>query len=206
LEGNEQLLTRAVLIATGAKYRKLSAEGCERFEGLGVHYAATKAEAQRYDGAEVAVVGAGNSAGRAAAFLSTHAKRVYLILRGARLGQSMSRYLSRRIKTTGNIEALYRTKISRTVGEGNRLNGIEVEDDGRKQRRTLRVRAVFSLIAAVPRERSFRAARHRHRKSGKAGLVEHRLPRGSPLRAPSRGQIHRPPELVWVSTVHRPNR
>jgi thioredoxin reductase (NADPH) len=149
LEGNERLLTRGVLIATGAKYRKLSAEGCERFEGLGVHYAATKAEAQRYDGAEVAVVGAGNSAGLAAVFLSTHAKRVYLIMRGSRLGQRMSRYLSRRIETTGNVEVLYRTKISRTVGEGGHLNGIEVEDDKRK-RRTLRVQAVFSLLGAVP--------------------------------------------------------
>ena len=121
LEGNEQLLTRGVLIAAGAKYRKLSAEGCERFEGLGVHYAATKAEAQRYDGAEVAVVGVGNSVGQAAVFLSTHAKRVYLILRGARLGQSMSRHLSRRIETADNIEVLYRTTISRTVGEGSRL-------------------------------------------------------------------------------------
>src|SRR6516225_1295160 len=88
LEGNEQLLTRGLLIATGAQYRKLSAEGCERFEGLGVHYAATKAEAQRYDGADVAVVGTGNSAGQAAVFLSTHAKRVYLIIRGARLGRA----------------------------------------------------------------------------------------------------------------------
>ena len=149
LEGNRQLLTRAVLIATGAKYRKLSAEGCERFEGLGVHYAATKAEAQRYAGAEVAVVGAGPSAGQAAVFLSTHAQRVYLILRGSRLGQGMSRYLSRRIETSGNIEVLYRTKIHRTLGEGGRLNGIEVEDVGCKQRRTLR-QAVFSLIGAVP--------------------------------------------------------
>ena len=150
LEGNEQLLTRAVLIATGATYRKLAAEGCERFEGLGVHYAATKAETQRYAGAEVAVVGAGHSAGQAAVFLSTHAQRVYLILRGSRLGQGMSRYLSRRIETSGNIEVLYRTKIRRTVGEGGRLNGIEVEDAGRKQRRTLSVQAVFSLIGAVP--------------------------------------------------------
>jgi len=62
----------------------------------------------------------------------------------------MSRYLSRRIETSGNIEVLYRTKIRRTVGEGGRLNGIEVEDAGRKQRRTLRVQAVFSLIGAVP--------------------------------------------------------
>jgi thioredoxin reductase (NADPH) len=60
------------------------------------------------------------------------------------------RYLSRRIETSGNIEVLYRTKIRRTVGEGGRLNGIEVEDAGRKQRRTLRVQAVFSLIGAVP--------------------------------------------------------
>jgi thioredoxin reductase (NADPH) len=150
MEGNEQLLTRGVLIATGAKYRKLSAEGCERFEGSAVHYAATKAEAQRYAGGEVAVVGAGNSAGQAAVFLSAHAKRVYLILRGARPGQSMSRYLLRRIEKTSNVEVLYRTKISRTVGEGGRLNGIEVEDDRRKQRRTLPVQAVFSLLGAVP--------------------------------------------------------
>ena len=98
----------------------------------------------------MAVVGANHSAGQAAVFLSTHAQRVYLILRGSRLGQGMSRYLSRRIETSGNIEVLYRTKIRRTVGEGGRLNGIEVEDAGRKQRRTLHVQAVFSLIGAVP--------------------------------------------------------
>ena len=139
-----------MLIATGAKYRKLPAGGCERFEGSAVHYAATKAEAQRHDGAEVAVVGAGNSAGQAAVFLSAHAKTVYLILRGARPGQSMSRYLLQRIEKTSNVEVLYRTKISRAVGEGGRLNGIEVEDDRRKQRRTLCVQAVFSLLGAVP--------------------------------------------------------
>ncbi|MBW0001721.1 MAG: FAD-dependent oxidoreductase [Verrucomicrobia bacterium] len=150
LEGHEHLLTRGVLIATGAKYRKLPAEGCERFEGLGVHYAATKVEAQRYAGAEVAIVGAGNAAGQAAVLLSTHAQRVYLILRGSRLGGSASRHLARRIETAGNIEVLYRTKIRRTAGEGSRLNGIEVEDAGRKQRRTLRVQAVFALLGAVP--------------------------------------------------------
>ena len=150
LEGNEHLLTRGVLIATGAKYRKLSAEGCERFEGLGVHYGATKAEALRYAGAEVAVVGAGNATGQAAVFLSAHAKRVYLLLRGARLGPSLSHHLARRIETTGNIEVLYRTKIRRTVGEGGRLIGIDVEAAGRKPGRTLRVQAVFSLIGAVP--------------------------------------------------------
>jgi len=83
-------------------------------------------------------------------FLSTHAKRVYLIIRGSRLGQSTSRYLSRRIETAGNIEVLYRTNISRIVGEGGRLNGIEVEASGRKQRQTLRVQAVFSLLGAMP--------------------------------------------------------
>jgi thioredoxin reductase (NADPH) len=150
LEGHGHLLTRGVLIATGAKYRKLSAEGGERFEGLGVHYAATKAEAQRYAGAEVAVVGAGNAAGQAAAFLSAHAKRVYLLLRGARLGPSLSRHLARRIETTGNIEVLYRAKIRRTVGEGVGLTGIDVEADGRQPGRTLRVQAVFSLLGAVP--------------------------------------------------------
>jgi thioredoxin reductase (NADPH) len=62
----------------------------------------------------------------------------------------MSRYLSRRIETTGNIEVLYRTKIRRTVDEGGRLRAIEVEDDGRKPGRTLRVQAVFSLLGAVP--------------------------------------------------------
>src|SRR5205814_885905 len=82
LDGNETVRAKCLLIATGAEYRVLGVEGCERYEGRGVYYAATPMEAKVCAGAEVVVVGGGNSAGQAAVYLSNHARKVYVAIRG----------------------------------------------------------------------------------------------------------------------------
>ena len=93
---------RAVMIATGAKYRKLAVENLSRFEGVGVYYGATFIEAQLCKDEEVIVVGGGNSAGQAAVFLAESAKHVFVVVRSDGLADTMSRYLIRRIEETPN--------------------------------------------------------------------------------------------------------
>src|SRR5881275_2816698 len=100
------LRAKCVLIATGADYRRLDAEGREQFEGSGVYYAATAFEGQLCRGQTVIVAGGGNSAGQAAMFLSEGAAKVLLVIRGNDLSQSMSSYLSRRVLAQENIELL----------------------------------------------------------------------------------------------------
>ena len=102
---------RAVVIATGAKYRKLAVENLSRFEGVGVYYGATFIEAQLCKDEEVIVVGGGNSAGQAAVFLAESAKHVLVAVRSDGLADTMSRYLIRRIEETPNITVLPHTEI-----------------------------------------------------------------------------------------------
>jgi thioredoxin reductase (NADPH) len=143
------LRTRALLIATGADYRRIDAEGREEFEGSGVYYAATALEGQLCRGATVIVAGAGNSAGQAAMFLSEGAAKVLLVVRGAGLSQSMSSYLSRRVETKENIEILYQTEIRKMTG-GKMLEAVEIENTQTGERRTVETPAVFSMIGAKP--------------------------------------------------------
>jgi thioredoxin reductase (NADPH) len=150
IEGcNAVLRAKAVIIATGADYRRLDAEGREQFEGSGVYYAATPLEAQLCSGSTAIVAGAGNSAGQAAMFVSEGAKKVLLIVRGESLTKSMSSYLSRRIETKDNIEVLYQTEITRMNGR-RKLESIELENRGNGARSTVETPAVFSMIGALP--------------------------------------------------------
>jgi thioredoxin reductase (NADPH) len=142
-----EVAARSVIAATGARYRRLEVARLERFEGVSVHYAATQAEAQRYEGEGVAVVGGGNSAGQAALFLAGRTRRVYLLIRGGDLKKSMSSYLVERIRDTENVELLANTEIQELVGE-ERLEGIMVEDNRSGARRTLGARALFVFIGA----------------------------------------------------------
>src|SRR6185312_8054067 len=111
IDGGECARARCVLIATGANYRRLGAAGRERFDGLGVYYAATPTELSGCEGAEVVVVGAGNSAGQAAVFLSEHARHVLMLVRGDDMRRTMSSYLAERIDEANGIEVLYHTEI-----------------------------------------------------------------------------------------------
>jgi thioredoxin reductase (NADPH) len=150
LEGGESLVTKCLLVATGADYRRLDVEGCARFEGNGVFYAATQNEVQQCRGANVVVVGAGNSAGQAAVFLAGQANRVYLLVRGGDLYRQMSTYLARRIEQTPNIEVLLNTSVERMGGDGH-LSAIDVVTGTNGERRSLQIGALFSFIGAVPR-------------------------------------------------------
>jgi thioredoxin reductase (NADPH) len=150
IEGCPAILrAKTMLIATGADYRRLEAENRERFEGLGVYYAATALEGQLCWNETVVVVGAGNSAGQAAMFLAEGAKKVLLVVRRDDLTSHMSDYLARRVQAQNNIEILYHTEVRRMFGE-QRLEEIELEDTQSGQRRTVRTPAVFSMIGAKP--------------------------------------------------------
>jgi thioredoxin reductase (NADPH) len=148
--GREPVTAKCLLIATGAQYRRLNVEGFEQFEGTGVYYAATPAEARLCQGCPVIVVGGGNSAGQAAVFLAGQASRVLLLLRGDDLNKNMSAYLVQRIEQTGNIEVLCSTTIQRMVGNGH-LEAVEITNSQNGQRRTVETPAVFSFIGATPR-------------------------------------------------------
>jgi thioredoxin reductase (NADPH) len=149
LASGEVVKARCLLIASGAQYRRLSVEGCDRFEGCGVYYAATLTEAQVCTGADVVVVGAGNSAGQAALFLAGRARKVYLLVRGDELHKSMSNYLVERILQTPNIEVLYDTTVRWMTGD-KELREVRIVNSKTGEERTLPIRALFSFIGAVP--------------------------------------------------------
>ena len=150
LEGGETVTTKCLLIATGADYRLLNVENCERFEGRGVYYAATPTEVQMCRGSDVVVVGGGNSAGQAAVFLAGQAQRVYLVVRGDSLYKDMSSYLAHRIECTPNIEVLLHTEV-RWIHGDNSLSEVELTNKTTGADRKLRVPALFSFIGAAPR-------------------------------------------------------
>src|SRR5437899_2722296 len=142
------LRAKCVLIATGADYRRLDADGREQFENMGVYYAATALEGQICRGETVIVAGSGNSAGQAAMFLSDGAAKVLLVIRGDNLSK-MSSYLSRRVEAQKNIEILYHTQIRKIFGN-KMLEEAELENTKTGERRVVRTRAVFSMIGANP--------------------------------------------------------
>jgi thioredoxin reductase (NADPH) len=143
------LRAKAVLIASGAHYRRLDAENREKFEGVGVYYAATALEGQICRNETVIVVGSGNSAGQAAMFLSDGAAKVLLVVRGDDVAKRMSDYLARRVKAQKNIEIVYCTEIRRMSG-GQKLETVELENKKTGERREVKTPAVFSMIGAKP--------------------------------------------------------
>ena len=150
LDDGETVTAKCLLIATGADYRRLGVVGCERFEGTGVYYAVTLAEAQICRGAQVVVMGGGNSAGQGAVFLAQHARHVLLVIRGDDLRKTMSSYLVRRIEQTANIELLCNMTVRCMNGDGH-LDSVEIVNKKTGQARTVETPAVFSFIGAVPR-------------------------------------------------------
>ncbi|HKE61852.1 MAG TPA: FAD-dependent oxidoreductase [Nitrospira sp.] len=146
---SEQVSTRCLLIATGADYRRLDVPKREQFEGLGVYYAATPTELQLCRGAEVIVVGGGNSAGQAVMFLSEGTRRVLLLLRGGNLRKGMSSYLADRIEGADNIEVLVDAEICRMLGD-QWLEAVEIKNFRTGETRTVQTSAVFTFIGAIP--------------------------------------------------------
>jgi thioredoxin reductase (NADPH) len=147
LDDRSEIQSRAVVIATGARYRRLGLPRQEQFEGAGIYYAATEVEARRCRGQDVIVVGGGNSAGQAAMFLSESARRVYLVYRGSDLGHSMSQYLISRLHRAPNVTVLTRTNIVSLNGELS-LEGATLE--GPNGRHEITTSAIFAMIGASP--------------------------------------------------------
>jgi thioredoxin reductase (NADPH) len=124
LSNSERAMARSIVIATGARYRRLAVDGLEAFEGASVHYWASPLEAKLCSGQEVALVGAGNSAGQAVVYLASHVAKVWLLVRGPDLAGSMSRYLVDRIAGLSNVEVLTQTNVTGLEGRGGVLEAI----------------------------------------------------------------------------------
>ncbi len=140
---------RTVVVACGARWRKLGLENEPKFEGAGLHYAATAIEAGLCDEQEVAVVGGGNSAGQAAVYLSNHAKRVHVLVRGEGLKASMSDYLLRRIEASDKIDVHARSEITAIDGDA-WLQRVTWTGGEGGAGGTREIAHVFLMIGAVP--------------------------------------------------------
>jgi thioredoxin reductase (NADPH) len=148
LEDGQQVRARVVVLATGADYRRLPAEGAERFEGQGLYYAATHLEALQASDEDVVVVGGGNSAGQAVVNLTSYARRIHLVVRRG-LGATMSRYLIDRIEAAGNVEIHEGHEVKALHGSDG-LEAVTVVGRDQSERR-LDATGVFAMIGASPR-------------------------------------------------------
>ena len=149
LAGGEVVHGRTIIVSTGAHYRRLEVPDLERFEGLGVYYAATQAEAQMCFGDPVLIVGGGNSAGQAALFLSQHSASCRLMIRGGDLSASMSRYLIDEIERRPEIELLTHREVVGLEG-GSALRSVAIRESRTGEQQALDVKALFVFIGASP--------------------------------------------------------
>ncbi|MEA2141540.1 MAG: thioredoxin reductase [Solirubrobacteraceae bacterium] len=149
LADGSEIPTRAVIVASGARYRRLAVDDLERFEGAGVYYAATDLEARACDGTSVLVIGGGNSAGQAAIYLGQHNCAVTLAIRGDDLTHSMSQYLIERIEADRKINLLTGVEVNRLAG-GDHLEQATLEHPATGQQDTMPCSALFCFIGATP--------------------------------------------------------
>jgi thioredoxin reductase (NADPH) len=146
----ERVSARSAVIASGARYRRPAIEGLELFEDASVHYWASPLEAKLCAGQEVALVGAGNSAGQAAVYLSSQVSKVRLLVRGSDLATSMSRYLVDRIAGLSNVEVLTRTTVTGLDGRDGKLEGIRWRRGASGQEVHRPIQHLFLFIGAEP--------------------------------------------------------
>ena len=149
LNTGEVVNGRTLIVATGARYRRLPVPRLDEFDGVGVYYAATQSEAQRCVGDPVLVVGGGNSAGQAAMFMSQHAATCRLMIRGGDLGKSMSRYLVDEIGNNDRVEVVTHHEVVELKGD-QELEGVVVRDTRSGEHSELPVKALFVFIGASP--------------------------------------------------------
>jgi thioredoxin reductase (NADPH) len=148
LDDGQHVLARSVVMATGAQWRELEADGMERFRGAGVYHAAMPRDAERTRDEDVIVVGGGNSAGQAAVHLATRARSVRIIVRGTGLSLSMSRYLIDRIEASERIEVITETEVAAVHGTET-VESVSLRDRAGSVR-PVSATAVFVMIGAVP--------------------------------------------------------
>jgi thioredoxin reductase (NADPH) len=149
IDDGEKIEARAVIVATGAEYRRLALDGVERFEGTGIYYGATPMEATLCRGEEVVIIGGGNSAGQAALFLAQTVRKVHLLVRGAGLDDTMSRYLIRRIETNPTIDLRTRTQLVAIEGESH-LERVRWRNSQSGEEEAHPIRHVFVMTGADP--------------------------------------------------------
>lgn len=149
IAGGHAIRARAIIIATGAEYRKPQLDNAGQFEGAGIYYGATFMEAQLCQGVEVIVVGGGNSAGQAAVFLAQSASHVHLLVRSDGLARSMSRYLIRRIEDNPAITLHTGTEVAALVGETH-VEAVRWRRTVSGDEETRPIRHVFFMTGATP--------------------------------------------------------
>jgi thioredoxin reductase (NADPH) len=149
LDDGQHVLARSVVVATGARWRELQAEGVDRFRGAGVYHAAMATDAERSRDEDVIVVGGGNSAGQAAVHLATQARSVRVVVRGQTLKSTMSSYLVERVKRAPRIEVMTETEVVAVHGTATVESATLVDRrDGSTQE--VETTAVFVMIGADP--------------------------------------------------------
>jgi len=150
VEGGHEISTPVVVAATGMDWRRLAVGGLDELLGRGVYYGAGRSEAAQCAGEDAIVVGAGNSAGQAVLHLARSGARVTMLVRGDRLGRTMSEYLLRRIEESTLIETRFGAEVQAVHAEGDRLSSVTIVGrDGRESRRS--AHALFVCIGGVPR-------------------------------------------------------
>jgi thioredoxin reductase (NADPH) len=147
LDGGDVLHGRTIILACGVAWRQLEIDGFDRLAGRGISYGAARSEAASTHGLDVHIVGAGNSAGQAAMFFSTHARSVTILCRGESLEKSMSRYLIDQLAARSNIRVLYRTGVTAAHGDSS-LEAIDVRDTATGETSRLESGGLFILIGA----------------------------------------------------------
>jgi thioredoxin reductase (NADPH) len=150
LDGGDVLLTRAIVIATGAQYKKPELDNLEKYEGEGIYYGATYIESQLCGNDEVAVVGGANSAGQAVVFLSQSAAKVHMLVRSGELSSTMSRYLIERLTENPKVELHFNTEIVALEGNGH-LERVVWQDKKTGEKSTHNVPHLFLMTGAQPR-------------------------------------------------------
>jgi thioredoxin reductase (NADPH) len=147
LDGGDVLRGRTIILACGVTWRQLPIEGFDRLAGKGISYGAARSEAPTTHGLDVHIVGAGNSAGQAAMFFSTHARRVTILCRGGDLAKSMSAYLVEQVMQRPNVDVRFRAEVVAAHGE-TRLEAIDVRDTETGETSRLESSGLFIFIGA----------------------------------------------------------
>ena len=150
LRDGERVSTRSVVVASGAKYRRLAVAKLDDFEMTSVHYWASPLEAKLCAKQEIALVGAGNSAGQAAVYLASQAAKVWMLVRRPSLAETMSRYLVERIESLPNVEVVTGAQVSGLEGRNGVMEAVRWRVDGAGQDVQRPVRHLFLFIGAEP--------------------------------------------------------